>query len=152
MPTTGRCFTFYFLLMFVGGCLAKNAHIVARWADKLGTELWELANEVGRPEELLEKYKSMNARVENKSGEDLVNIISENIGRMLRRKMDAVTCIRIVAEEAAENWESSLVDGKCNITYVSSKCSNITGRDSANRKKLEKYCDEDNPVRPQDVY
>lgn len=27
---------------------------VGRWADKLGTELWELANEVGRPEELLE--------------------------------------------------------------------------------------------------
>ncbi|KYN22132.1 Voltage-dependent calcium channel subunit alpha-2/delta-4 [Trachymyrmex cornetzi] len=31
---------------------------VARWADKLGTELWELANEVGRPEELLENWDS----------------------------------------------------------------------------------------------
>jgi len=27
---------------------------VDRWADKLGTELWELANEIAQPEELLE--------------------------------------------------------------------------------------------------
>ncbi|XP_011058965.1 PREDICTED: voltage-dependent calcium channel subunit alpha-2/delta-3-like isoform X1 [Acromyrmex echinatior] len=104
---------------------------VARWADKLGTELWELANEVSRPEELLEKYKSMNARVEDKSGEELINIISENVGRMLRRKMDAVTCIRIAAEEAAENWDPSLLDG--NFSYVSGKCSPVIGHDSANK-------------------
>jgi len=58
----------------------------------------------------------MNTRVEHKSGEELVNIISENVGRMLRRKMDAVTCIRIAAEEAAENWDPSVVDG--NFSYV----------------------------------
>ncbi|XP_039304426.1 voltage-dependent calcium channel subunit alpha-2/delta-3 isoform X8 [Solenopsis invicta] len=140
--TVGRCCIFYFVLMFVA-CLAKNAHIVTRWADKLGTELWELANEVARPEELLEKYKSMNARVEDKSGEDLINIISENVGRMLRRKIDAVTCIQIAAEKAAEswepvkNWDSIFLDG--NFSYASSKCSpaHVIGHDSA--KKM-KYC------------
>lgn len=76
----------------------------------------------------------MNARVEKKSGEDLVNIISENVGRMLRRKMDAVTCIRIAAEEAAENWDPSLMDD--NFSYISGKCSPVIGHDSANKK----YC------------
>lgn len=73
----------------------------------------------------------MNARVESKSGEDLVNIISENVGRMLRRKMDAITCIRIAAEEAVENWEPS----PTNFSYVSSKCSSVIGHDSASKKK-----------------
>ncbi|KOC64770.1 Voltage-dependent calcium channel subunit alpha-2/delta-4 [Habropoda laboriosa] len=63
----------------------------------------------------------MNTRVEDKSGEELVNIISENVGRMLRRKMDAVTCIRMTAEENAENWE----DEEGNFTYVSGKYSRI---------------------------
>lgn len=61
----------------------------------------------------------MNTRVEDKSGEELVSIISENVGRMLRRKMDAVTCIRMRAEEIAEEWDPSSVDG--NFSYVSSK-------------------------------
>ncbi|XP_018338432.1 PREDICTED: voltage-dependent calcium channel subunit alpha-2/delta-4-like isoform X2 [Trachymyrmex septentrionalis] len=138
MPSAGRYFIFYFVLVFVV-CLAKDAHIVARWAEKLGTELWELANEVDRPEELLEKYKSMNVRVEDKSGEELINIISQNVGRMLRRKMDAITCIRIAAEEAAENWDPSLLDD--NFSYVSSKCSPVIGHDSANKNSTNKNCD-----------
>jgi len=68
----------------------------------------------------------MNTRVEHKSGEELVNIISENVGRMLRRKMDAVTCIRIAAEEAAENWDPSVVDG--NFSYVSGKYSPVNDK------------------------
>ncbi|KAL0134742.1 hypothetical protein PUN28_001483 [Cardiocondyla obscurior] len=136
MPTiAGQCFIFYFVLLSVL-CLAKDAHIVARWADKLGTELWELANEIAQPEEFLEKYKSMNVRVENKSGEDLVNIISENVGRMLRRKMDAVTCIRLAAEEAAENWDPSFADG--NFSYISSKCSSVIGHDSAKKESCKR--------------
>lgn len=67
----------------------------------------------------------MNTRVEDKSGEELVSIISENVGRMLRRKMDAITCIRIAAEAAAEDWDESLVDG--NFSYVSGKCSSVNG-------------------------
>ncbi|XP_050454891.1 voltage-dependent calcium channel subunit alpha-2/delta-3 isoform X2 [Cataglyphis hispanica] len=136
MPTTiGRCLVSYFALMFAV-CLAKDAHIVGRWADRLGTELWELANEVAGPQELLEKYKSMNTRVEDKSGEDLVNIISENVGRMLRRKMDAITCIRIAAEAAVEDWDKSLVDG--NFSYVSSKCSPVNGKRTKDRQCKER--------------
>lgn len=78
----------------------------------------------------------MNARVEKKSGERLVNIISENVGRMLRRKMDAITCIRIAAEKAAESWDQSLVDSSCNFSYVSSKYSSVIRYDSASKKKL----------------
>ncbi|CAL7949540.1 unnamed protein product [Xylocopa violacea] len=106
------------------GCLAKDSYIVTRWAETLGAELWELAEKVARPEELLSKYKAMNTRVEDKSGEELVSIISENVGRMLRRKMDAVTCIRMSAEENAENWEND--DG--NITYVSGKYSPVVNQ------------------------
>ncbi|XP_076762521.1 ca[2+] channel Muscle-specific alpha2/delta subunit isoform X2 [Xylocopa sonorina] len=103
------------------GCCAKDSYIVTRWAETLGAELWELAEKVARPEELLSKYKAMNTRVEDKSGEELVSIISENVGRMLRRKMDAVTCIRMSAEENAENWE----DDERNLTYVSGKYSPV---------------------------
>lgn len=73
----------------------------------------------------LQKYKAMNTRVEDKSGEELVSIISENVGRMLRRKMDAVTCIRIQAEQEAESWEN---DGDGNFTYVSGKYSPVVGQ------------------------
>ncbi|XP_029165893.1 voltage-dependent calcium channel subunit alpha-2/delta-3 isoform X2 [Nylanderia fulva] len=127
MPTTiGRCLLVSCFALMFAVCLAKDAHIVGRWADNLGIELWELANEIARPEELLEKYKSMNTRVEDKSGEELVSIISENVGRMLRRKMDAITCIRIAAEAVAENWDNtSLADG--NFSYVSGKCSPVNG-------------------------
>ncbi|PBC33968.1 Voltage-dependent calcium channel subunit alpha-2/delta-3 [Apis cerana cerana] len=102
--------------------MRNQSNPVTRWAEILGAELWELAEKVARPEELLNKYKAMNTRVENKSGEKLVNIISENVGRMLRRKMDAVTCIRMAAEEYAENWEN---DEEGNFTYVSGKYSQV---------------------------
>jgi len=91
----------------------------------------------------------MNARVEKKSGESLVNIISENVGRMLRRKMDAVTCIRIAAEKAAENWDQSLVVGSCNFSYVSSKCSSVIRHDSASKKE---HCKEETEKREVNVY
>ncbi|CAD1476867.1 unnamed protein product, partial [Heterotrigona itama] len=84
------------------------------------------------------KYKAMNMRVEHKSGEELVNIISENVGRMLRRKMDAVTCIRMAAEEQAENWENNEEEG--NFTYVSGKYSPVSltqTEDESNTTRLQ---------------
>ncbi|XP_057337277.1 voltage-dependent calcium channel subunit alpha-2/delta-3 isoform X3 [Microplitis mediator] len=110
-----------------GVCLARNAQIVDRWAENLGSELWELANAVARPDELKLKYKLMNARVEDKSGEELIDIISESVGRMLRRKMDAVRCILKVAEDAAEEWNSTAASH--NITYVSGKYSPVMDQD-----------------------
>ncbi|XP_012164247.2 voltage-dependent calcium channel subunit alpha-2/delta-3 isoform X1 [Bombus terrestris] len=121
------------------GCLAKDGYIVTRWAETLGDELWELAEKVARPEELLSKYKAMNTRVENKSGEELVNIISENVGRMLRRKMDAVTCIRMAAEEHAENWENDEEEG--NFTYVSGKYSPVNAELPKVPSNMEKNID-----------
>lgn len=64
----------------------------------------------------------MNAIVVEKSGEELIDIISESVGRMLRRKMDAVRCILKVAEDAAEEY---VRDETENVTYVSGKYSNI---------------------------
>ncbi|XP_076666835.1 ca[2+] channel Muscle-specific alpha2/delta subunit isoform X2 [Andrena cerasifolii] len=110
------------------GCSARDMLVVAQWADTLGAELWELAEKVARPDELLMKYKAMNTRVEDKSGEELVSIISENVGRMLRRKMDAVTCIRMQAEAYAESWVDDEEDG--NFTYVSGKFSRVAGQRS----------------------
>lgn len=87
----------------------------------------------------LQKYKAMNTRVENKSGEELVNIISENVGRMLRRKMDAVTCIRMAAEEHAENWENDEEEG--NFTYVSGKYSPVNAELPKLPSNMEKNID-----------
>ncbi|KAK9295755.1 hypothetical protein QLX08_009981 [Tetragonisca angustula] len=117
-----RWIVFIVCFLLCTGCLARDGYIVTRWAETLGAELWELAEKVARPEELLSKYKAMNTRVEHKSGEELVNIISENVGRMLRRKMDAVTCIRMAAEEHAENWDNN---EEGNFTYVSGKYSKL---------------------------
>lgn len=124
---------------------------VDRWAENLGTELWDLAHAVARPDELkavrfissflllsqkhkkkqlsrinFQRYKSMNTRVEDKSGEELINIISESVGRMLRRKMDAVRCILAFAENAAEEWNFNFTGP---LNYTSSKYSNITNQD-----------------------
>lgn len=68
----------------------------------------------------------MNTRVEDKSGEELISIISESVGRMLRRKMDAVRCILEFAEAAAEEWNSNFTGP---LNYTSSKYSNITNED-----------------------
>lgn len=93
----------------------------------------------------------MNARVEDKSGEELINIISKNVNRMLRRKMDAVTCIRIAAEETVESWNLSFENGN---SYISSKCSHVDviGRDSAKKKKKKKkkLCERD--IKYKDMY
>lgn len=78
----------------------------------------------------------MNTRVEDKSGEELVNIISENVGRMLRRKMDAVACIRMAAEKIAEEWDPSFVD-EGNFSYVSGK--NMAVDDSAEEQNASVY-------------
>ncbi|XP_076637215.1 ca[2+] channel Muscle-specific alpha2/delta subunit isoform X1 [Colletes latitarsis] len=107
------------------GCLVRDTRKMTRWAETLGAELWELAEKVARPDELLSKYKAMNTRVEDKSGDKLVSIISENVGRMLRRKMDAVTCIRMEAEKSSENW---IDDDDGNFTYVSGKYSPVVNQ------------------------
>lgn len=75
----------------------------------------------------------MNARVEEKSGAELIEIISESVGRMLRRKMDAVRCILKVAEDAAEEWNLTSAE---NLTYVSGKYSSIVGQSNDSAPKI----------------
>lgn len=63
----------------------------------------------------------MNTKVVHKSGDELIEVIRESVGRMLHRKMDAVRCILKAAESASENYETPIEYN--NITYVSGKFS-----------------------------
>ena len=64
----------------------------------------------------------MNARVEKKDGEALIESIVESIGRMLNRKMDAVKCIVNRSEEYSMNFHRNEMLEE-NFTYYSSKYS-----------------------------
>lgn len=61
--------------------------------------------------------------MENKSGEEIIKTISENVGRMLSRKMDAVKCLYKKAELMSQDWNDTTRD---NLTYYSAKYSNAT--------------------------
>lgn len=65
----------------------------------------------------------MGVRVEHKSGEEIIQKISENVGRMLSRKMDAVKCLYKQAERVSETWNG---DFNTNFTYYSAKYSEAT--------------------------
>lgn len=54
----------------------------------------------------VQRYKEMNTKVVHKSGDELIEVIRESVGRMLHRKMDAVRCILKAAESASENYET----------------------------------------------
>lgn len=56
-----------------------------------------------------------------KSGDEIIRNISENVGRMLSRKMDAVKCLFREAERLSEEY-----DGNFTTTYYSAKYSNAT--------------------------
>lgn len=60
------------------------------WAQKFGEELWELGEKMTKSNEIRQKYKQYQARVEHKGNETLLRSIVENVGRMLLRKIDAV--------------------------------------------------------------
>lgn len=68
----------------------------------------------------------MHTRIEDKSGEELIKIITHSIGNMLKHKMEALQCIQEAAEFAAQNWEWH-IEG--NISYVSAKYSPGPGED-----------------------
>ena len=71
---------------------------------------------------IVQRYTAMNTKVVRKSGDELIDVISESVGRMLRSKMDAVRCILQAAEIAAESYEApKSFEG---MSYVSGKFSN----------------------------
>lgn len=98
------------------------------WADKFGEELWDLAEKMTKVQDIKMKYKQFNARVEQKDGEELLESIAENVGRMLRRKMDAIKNIIVKAEQVAEDFEFNATIAE-DFQYYSSKYSPIDGVD-----------------------
>ena len=63
----------------------------------------------------------------NKSGEELIESIVENVGRMFHRKIEAVRCILMKAESVSERFDfnESMVE---NLQYYSSKYSSIDNK------------------------
>lgn len=91
-----------------------------------------------------QRYKELNARVEEKNGTILISEIVASIGRMLNRKMDAVKCIVNKSEEYAEQFHEQLIqraiekiqngeDEKDPLEYYSSKYSLV----SQNNKQVD---------------
>ncbi|EDW89685.2 voltage-dependent calcium channel subunit alpha-2/delta-3 [Drosophila yakuba] len=103
---------------------------VGKWATQFGDELFALAQKITKSQEIKEKYKEYNARVELKNGTELIKSITKNVGRMLARKMDAVRCIQERAEFVNENFEFNLTYALKNFTYISSKYSTFNGNSS----------------------
>ncbi|XP_034669004.1 voltage-dependent calcium channel subunit alpha-2/delta-3 [Drosophila subobscura] len=103
---------------------------VGKWATKFGDELFLLAQKITKSQEIKEKYKEYNARVELKNGTELIQSITANVGKMLARKMDAVRCIQEKAESVYENFEFNLTYAEANYTYFSSKYSTFNGNSS----------------------
>lgn len=77
-----------------------------------------------KSQEITQRYKKYNARVMNKSGEELIESIVENVGRMFYRKIEAVRCILMKAENVSEHFEFENEMVK-NLTYYSSKYSTV---------------------------
>ncbi|KAL7294695.1 hypothetical protein TKK_0011996 [Trichogramma kaykai] len=102
---------------------SKESVLVDQWAESIGQEIWRLTNTVLQPTELLQRYKKMGARVADKSGEEIIKTIGENVGRMLSRKMDAVKCLYKEAESLSEQWNGNYSN---DFTYYSAKYSNAS--------------------------
>ncbi|PNF16349.1 hypothetical protein B7P43_G10507 [Cryptotermes secundus] len=95
------------------------------WADELGDELWYLGQSITKATDMKARYKKLHLRVQEKDGEAILKEIVDNVQRMLDRKMDAVRCIVIAAEDAAESFNRTNVPE--NYTFYSAKDSYIAG-------------------------
>ncbi|XP_033217688.1 voltage-dependent calcium channel subunit alpha-2/delta-3 isoform X2 [Belonocnema kinseyi] len=119
----------WLILIISSTCFARDAQIVDQWAEKLGREIWELANDVAKPDVLKDRYKTMNTKVVPKPGDELIDVIRDSVGRMLHRKMDAVRCILHAAEKESEIYEApKSFEG---MSYMSGKFSNVPGEVTA---------------------
>ncbi|GLV37628.1 Ca[2+] channel Muscle-specific alpha2/delta subunit [Carabus blaptoides fortunei] len=99
----------------------RAEEIVDGWANLLGSELWDLAQNVTNSAKIKENYTNSNAQVEKKEPEKLLSAIVENITKMLKTKMDAVRCILQAAEETADAYVYNETDQE--FLYYSSKYS-----------------------------
>ncbi|KAL7739974.1 hypothetical protein ACLKA6_007481 [Drosophila palustris] len=110
---------------------------VGKWATQFGDELYLLAQKITKSQQIKEKYKEYNARVELKNGTELIRSITANVGKMLARKMDAVRCIQEKAEIVNENFEFNQTYAETNFTYYSSKYSTFNGNSSEQLEENE---------------
>lgn len=86
-----------------------------------------------------QKYKQYNAEVILKG--DLIQAAVENVGRMFRRKVDAVRCIANKAEKLAAEFQFNETEAE-NFQYYSSKYSTINGVTCAERLETKEQCND----------
>lgn len=72
---------------------------------------------------------------------DLIHAAVENVGRMFRRKVDAVRCIAQKAEKLAAEFRYNESDAE-NFQYYSSKYSTINDVPCSNRSETKEQCNE----------
>lgn len=70
---------------------------------------------------------------------DLIQAAVENVGRMFRRKVDAVRCIANKAEKLAADFVFNETDAE-NFQYYSSKYSTINGVPCSERSETKEQC------------
>lgn len=136
VPHGGTSFSSSYSPMLVHASAADEA--VGKWATQFGDELFLLAQKITKSQQIKEKYKEFNARVELKNGTELIRSITANVGKMLARKMDAVRCIQEKAEQVNENFEFNMTYAETNFTYYSSKYSPFNGNSSEELAENEK--------------
>ncbi|XP_065166775.1 voltage-dependent calcium channel subunit alpha-2/delta-3-like [Atheta coriaria] len=98
---------------------------IAKWAEKLSRELYDLGNAITNRTAMAKRYKTHNARVEVRNPNALLVEIKENIERMVDRKIDAVRCIQQVAESEAELFDYT--SNNTEYYYYNSKYSSVEG-------------------------
>ncbi|EFN86530.1 Voltage-dependent calcium channel subunit alpha-2/delta-4 [Harpegnathos saltator] len=97
--------------------ILRTLQIVGRWADKLGTELWELANEVGRPEELLEEW-------DPSSMDGNFTYVPSNLNYNIKKENSSVYSLAVFSSElttvlpTAKTTVSSILDTLSNNDFV----------------------------------
>lgn len=70
---------------------------------------------------------------------DLIEKAAEKVGRMFRRKVDAVRCIAVKAEKLATDFVYNKTDAE-NFQYYSSKYSTINGVNCSQRSETREQC------------
>nr|XP_022916420.1 voltage-dependent calcium channel subunit alpha-2/delta-4 [Onthophagus taurus] len=101
----------------------EQRKLVGNWANTLGDQLYHLGLIITKQKEIKQLYVLNNAQVSAKNATLLLSNITDNVHRMFQRKMDAIQCVRMKAEEAVEGFDKNITMDEYN--YTSSKYSGI---------------------------
>ncbi|XP_063239113.1 voltage-dependent calcium channel subunit alpha-2/delta-4 [Bacillus rossius redtenbacheri] len=116
------------LLTVVAVCApsaAQHEDNIRAWAEELGDELWRLGRIVTKFTDMKKNYQYHNVQVHEKDGTSLLESIVKDVSRMLARKVEAVKCIMMAAEEVAEEFEYNSTAALGSYTYRSAKYSTV---------------------------